>query len=223
MGDVQCSRLKVELWFYLYSQVTQISSDMAEIIERLHKAGYIVSLMSNTYDIHAKSNELKGFYDMFDHVFLSNEIGLIKPDMDKYKHVLNNLDTKPKKCIFIDDKIRNLFPAQKLGIIVLRFQSFDAFKEKLNELGIEELTPNLRKDILKQYERYKTKKKEYKKVKKEYKKAKKEYMKKLKNKKKSEKRRLEYQKKRGIYRKVKEEFALEKKMKKELISKIDAD
>ena len=95
----------VELWFDLYSQVTNLSLDMAEIIERLHQADYIVSLMSNTHDIHAKSNFLKGFYDIFDYVFLSNEIGFIKPDMDKCKYVLNKLDTKPKKCVFIDDKI----------------------------------------------------------------------------------------------------------------------
>lgn len=50
----------VELWFDLYSQVTNLSLDMAEIIERLHQADYTVSLMSNTHDIHAKSNFLKG-------------------------------------------------------------------------------------------------------------------------------------------------------------------
>ncbi|MFW9783949.1 MAG: hypothetical protein ACFFFB_16810, partial [Candidatus Heimdallarchaeota archaeon] len=48
----------VELWFNLYTKVTHLSLEMAEVIERLHKAGYIVSLMSNTHDIHAKSNEL---------------------------------------------------------------------------------------------------------------------------------------------------------------------
>ena len=64
----------LELWFDLYSQVTHFSSEMAEIIERLHQAGYTVSLMSNTHDIHVKSNMLKGFYDAFDNVFLSNEI-----------------------------------------------------------------------------------------------------------------------------------------------------
>ena len=35
----------VELWFDLYSQVTTFSLVMAEIIERLHQAGYTVSLL----------------------------------------------------------------------------------------------------------------------------------------------------------------------------------
>ena len=209
----------VELWFDLYSQVTNISSEMAEIIERLHQADYIVSLMSNTHDIHAKSNYLRGFYDIFDNVFLSNEIGFIKPDMDKYKHVLKKLDTKPKRCIFIDDKIRNLVPARELGIIVIRFESFDKFKKQLNELGIGKISRDLRQEIKKRYKKYKKTKKEYKKAKKEYKKARKEY---LKKKGKSLKRRMAYQRKRSHYRKKKAEYKKEKdKKKRDLVTKLE--
>ncbi|MFX1502518.1 MAG: HAD family hydrolase, partial [Promethearchaeota archaeon] len=181
----------VELWFDLYSQVANISSEMEEIIERLHKADYTVSLMSNTHDVHAKSNYLRGFYDIFDNVFLSNEIGFIKPEMAKYKYVLKKLDTKPKKCIFIDDKIQNLVPARELGIIVIRFESFEKFKAKLNELGIGDISKDIRHKIKKKYKKYKKTKKEYKKAKNEYKKAKKDYFKK---KGKAPKKRKEYQK-----------------------------
>lgn len=208
----------LELWFDLYSQVAQLSLEMAKIIERLHQAGYIVSLMSNTHTIHAKSNLLKGFYDIFDHVFLSNEIGLIKPDMAKYKYVLKKLDTKPKKCVFIDDKIQNLGPAKELGIIIIKFESLERFKEQLNELGIGDIGKDLRYEIKKKYKQYKKKKKEYKKAKKEYKKAKKEF---LKKKDKSLKKRTEFRRKRAKFQKKKSEFKEEKKKKKkELITKI---
>jgi epoxide hydrolase-like predicted phosphatase len=210
----------LELWFDLYSQVSNISLDMAEIVERLHQAGYVVSLLSNTYDIHAKSNELRGFYDMFDNVFLSNEIGLIKPDLEKYKHVLNKLNTDPKKCIFIDDKISNLIPASELGIIVIRFESFKKLNLILNGLGILELSPNFRKNIKRQYEIYKTSKIEYYKAKKAYKKAKKAFLKHNRSKKKVRKNRLKYQKKREIYENKKQDYKNEKVKKKELIKKI---
>ncbi len=206
----------LELWFNLYSQVTHISSDMAEIIDRLHLAGYTVSLLSNTYDIHAKSNELRGFYDNFDNVFLSNEIGLIKPDMDKYIYVLKKLGSKPKRCIFIDDKISNLIPAHELGIIVIKFESLEKFKQQLNDIGIKD-----REEIKKKYESYKNKKKEYNKIKRKYKKAKKKYLKKRYRKKKSLKRRLEFQKKRAEYQKKKIEYQNERdKKKEELVSKV---
>ena len=202
----------VELWFDLYSQVTNISSEMAKIIERLHQADYTVSLMSNTHDIHAKSNYLRGFYDIFDNVFLSNEIGFIKPDMEKYKYVLKKLDTKPKKCIFIDDKIQNLVPAKNLGIIVIRFKSFEKFKKQLKELGISNLRKNLRQEIKRKYKKYEKTKTEYTKAKKEYKKAKKDY---LKKKGKSLKRKMEYQRKHSQYHKKKAEYKKEKLKKKE--------
>jgi epoxide hydrolase-like predicted phosphatase len=208
----------LELWFDLYSQVTQVSVEMAEIIERLHQAGYIVSLMSNTHDIHARSNMLKGFYDIFDNVFLSNEIGLIKPDMEKYKYVIKKLDTKPKKCVFIDDKIQNLVPARELGIIVIRFEDFEDFKEKLSELGIGEISKDLRLEIRQKYKKYKKSKKKYNKAKKEYKVAKKEY---LKKKGKPLKRKLEFQRKRAKYKERKSEYKKEKaKKKQELITRI---
>ncbi|NHJ24754.1 MAG: HAD family phosphatase [Candidatus Lokiarchaeota archaeon] len=208
----------LELWFNLYTQVTDISSDMAEIVERLHQAGFSVSLMSNTYAIHVKSNRLRGFYDVFDNVFLSNEIGLIKPDIEKYKYILRKLDTKPKNCVFIDDKITNLIPARELGIIVIKFESFEKFKEDLTNLGISKLSPNLRKEIKKKYERYKSKKKEYKKAKKEYKKAKKEYLKKNHSKKKTKKKKKDYQAKLDDYERKKAEYKKEKEKKKDLIT-----
>lgn len=208
----------IDLWFDLYSQVTNISSEMAEIIERLHQADYTVSLMSNTHGIHAKSNLLRGFYDIFDNVFLSNEIGFIKPDMDKYKYMLKKLDTKPKKCVFIDDKIQNLVPARELGFIVIRFESFNKFKEQLNELGIGNISRDLRHEIKKRYKKYQKTKKEYKKAKKEYKKARKEY---LKKKGKSLNRRMNYQRKSSQYRKKKAEYKKEKaKKKEELVTKL---
>ncbi len=207
----------LELWFQIYTMVTQLSTEMEEIIERFHQAGYIVSLMSNTYDIHAKSNELRGFYDSFDNVYLSSEIGLIKPNIEKYKYVLTKLNTKPKKCIFIDDKLANLIPARELGIIVIRFESLEKFKKQLNQIGIKKISPNLRHEIKKKYKRYKKARGAYKKAKKAYKKAKKEF---LKKKKKSLKRHREFQLRHADYKKKKEEYKEEKKKKKDLISKV---
>ena len=119
----------------------------------------------------AKSNELRGFYDIFDNVFLSNEIGLIKPDIDKYKYVLKKLDAKPKQCLYIDDKIQNLVPARTLGMIVVKFESLKKFREQLDCIGFSEVSERFRQEIDRKYKIYKMKKKQYKKAKKAYKKT----------------------------------------------------
>jgi len=208
----------LEIWFNLYSQLTDLSSELEEIIVRLRQAGYIVSLLSNTYDIHARSNLLKGFYEIFDNAFLSNEIGLLKPDLEKYKYVLKKLDTKPKKCIFIDDKIRNLVPARSLGMNIIKFESIENFKKLLNDLNIENINKNLRKEIRNKYKQYKLKKKEYKIAKKDFKEAKKDFLSKKKS---SLKRKIKYQEKQAVYMKKKVEYKEERKKKKEeLMTKI---
>ncbi len=167
----------LDLWFELYSMVTQLSPEMEEITERLRKAGFIVSLMSNTYGIHGKCNKLRGFFDLFDHIFLSNELHLRKPDIEKYKYILKELNAKEKECIFIDDKLMNLVPAKKLGIYVIQFKSFESFKKDLTQLNIQEIGEKFRKEIKKKYSQYKQSEKKLKHAKKEYEKAKDKYKK----------------------------------------------
>jgi epoxide hydrolase-like predicted phosphatase len=209
----------LELWFQKYSELTQISPEMEEIVERLHRAGYHVSLMSNTYDIHAKSNELRGFFELFDDVFLSNELKMRKPEIEKYKYVIKKLNTKPKNCIFIDDKLINLVPARKLGVSVIQFKSLRKFKKYLKELGISEIEHDLRDIIDVKYKIYKTTKKDYKKSKKKVKKLKKE-MKQLKKKKKKAHFKTTAKKLRYVESKLKKKksnYSKQKKAKKEVL------
>jgi epoxide hydrolase-like predicted phosphatase len=210
----------LELWFQLYSKFSHLSSEMRDIVQQLHQAGYVVSLMSNSFDVHVRSNELRGFYNMFDHVFLSNEIGLRKPDLEKYKYVINKLNTKPKKCIFIDDKLQNLIPARQLGMLVLRFESIEKFKQQLKDLGIKDLKQLSRHEIKKKYKEYRKVKKEFKKAKKAYKKAKKDY---LNTKKNSAKKKIDLQEKYNYYLKKKADYKNAKQKKKELVSRIQIE
>ena len=213
----------LDYWFQVYSDLIHLSPEMELIVERLHKADYHVSLMSNTYGIHARSNELKGFFDLFDDVFLSNELKMRKPDIEKYKYVLNKLDAKPKETIFIDDKLINLVPARKLGINVIRFESFEQFQRYLSDLGIEDLTSDSRYKILEKYKIYKTLKEELKQSKKDVKQVKKE-LKKLAKHDHNRTYRKMYRKSEkqlqlgiSIYEKLKHEFKKQKKIRKEYL------
>jgi putative hydrolase of the HAD superfamily len=213
----------LEFWFQKYSELIQISPKMEEIVKRLHRAGYHVSLMSNTNAIHAKSNELKGFFDLFDNVFLSNELKMRKPDIEKYKYVLKKLNSKPKEAIFIDDKLMNLVPAVKLGINIIRFESFIQFKRYLSDLGIDEITKGTRDDISKKYKVYKSSKKTYKKSKKDVKLIKRE-LEKLKRERKMpvyktiyRKLEKELQFRAYVYMKKKNDFKKQEQIKKEYL------
>lgn len=202
----------LELWFQLYTEVTKLSERMAEIVKRLQISGYTVSLMSNVYDIYAKSNELRGFYDVFNHTFLSNEIGLLKPDVEKYLYVLEKLEAKPKECVFIDDKLRNLIPAKELGIIIIQFKNFEQFQEHLKDIGIGELREDLRSKIVLEFKQYKRSKKEHKRLKIDYKRAKQNF---FSNRGWTAKREEYFKKKRAEYLERRKEYKRMKKIKKE--------
>ncbi len=207
----------LELWFQLYSKFAHLSEDMKEVVENLHDAGFIVSLMSNTFDIHAELNELRGFYDLFDNIFLSNEIGIRKPELEKYKYVLRKLKTKPRYCIFIDDKMANLIPARQLGIYVIKFESIQKFKGQLKDLGLKDISDMSREDIKLQYKEYKLRKEEFRKAKKKYKKIKKEF---LKTNKDASQLKIDHQLKFDEYMIKKAEYKKAKLSKKKLVSRI---
>ncbi|KAJ3208103.1 hypothetical protein HDU82_002955 [Entophlyctis luteolus] len=56
---------------------------------------------------------------MFDEYFESSVIGLRKPDIRIYTHVLNSLRVRAEECVFLDDIGANLKAAQGLGITTI--------------------------------------------------------------------------------------------------------
>ena len=74
------------------------------------------------------------FLGAFDRYFLSNEMGLLKPDPTYFQYILDELQTPPSDCIFIDDRSENVLSARNLGINGLVFESIDKLKSDLFEI-----------------------------------------------------------------------------------------
>ncbi len=86
---------------------------------------YRLFLLSNTDAIHIATFEKKvgtsfysDFYQCFEKVYFSFEIGMRKPDTDIYNYVLDLNGLQPKQTLFIDDKKENTDAAAALGIQV---------------------------------------------------------------------------------------------------------
>jgi glucose-1-phosphatase len=95
-----------------------------EFLERLsHK--YKLFLLSNTDEIHIAKFEHKmgytfarEFYQCFEKVYFSFEIGFRKPEPEAFKYLLNKHGLNPKRTLFIDDKKENTDIAASLGMYV---------------------------------------------------------------------------------------------------------
>ncbi|MGF1460799.1 MAG: HAD family hydrolase [Leptolyngbyaceae cyanobacterium] len=90
------------------------------------KQTYHLSLLSNTNPAHyQKLRDRYHFYEPFDAVFLSHELGLMKPDLAIFQHVLTQLRVIPDAVAFFDDGAQNVAAAQKLGIQAYQVHSPD--------------------------------------------------------------------------------------------------
>ena len=94
-------------------------------IEEYKKRGYRVLFLSN-YSDYVRSANMKAldFVSKFDGGIWSCDVKMIKPDINIYLKMINDFNLIPEQCLFIDDKISNLIPADKLGIKCVHYNSY---------------------------------------------------------------------------------------------------
>jgi len=74
-------------------------------------------VLSNTNQLHwSQQPDSEIIQEMFDHQFLSFELGMVKPDRELFDHVVGVLDMAPSKVIFVDDNEPNVQAARSAGI-----------------------------------------------------------------------------------------------------------
>lgn len=110
--------------------------DSLEIARRLKDQRLGTAILSNTVKSHAQYIKSQGLFEHFDHVILSYEVGLAKPDPRIYELTLERLGVEPAQAFFTDDREENLKPAQDLGIEVVLFESSDQLRSDLGKLGL---------------------------------------------------------------------------------------
>ncbi len=90
---------------------------------------YRLFLLTNTDEIHISKFEHKvgvsffsDFYQCFEKVYYSYEMGMRKPDASIYSYIVNKHDLSPKRTLFVDDKKINTDAAASIGINVWNLQ-----------------------------------------------------------------------------------------------------
>ena len=108
-----------------------------EIIDYLQslRPRYQTVLLSNAWDNLRKILVTTWkIADAFDEIFISAEMGIMKPNPKIYEMVLEKLDVPPEETVFIDDFIQNIEAARKLGMHGIHFQDKDAAMAELRAL-----------------------------------------------------------------------------------------
>jgi putative hydrolase of the HAD superfamily len=86
---------------------------MYEMLRAARAAGAATCLVSNSW---ANEYPREGWDTAFDHIVISGEIGMRKPEPRIFQHALSLVGLTADQCVFIDDIEANVSAAQRLGL-----------------------------------------------------------------------------------------------------------
>jgi putative hydrolase of the HAD superfamily len=124
-----------ELWAADLRSWMSINPDTVDVLADLQAGGTPLALLSN-------ANQDLGSYfrygplgDFFPNVYVSGELGVIKPFPEIYQHVLTDLKITPAETVFIDNRTDNVAGAEALGITGHVFTSPGSLRAFLRSLA----------------------------------------------------------------------------------------
>jgi HAD superfamily hydrolase (TIGR01509 family) len=77
-----------------------------------------------------------GFLDQFDGIVVSGEEGLLKPEPEIYRLLLDRYDLAAGDCLFIDDVSDNVEGARAIGMQAYQFENAAALRAELSRHGL---------------------------------------------------------------------------------------
>ena len=122
------------------SLLLDIPKERIKLIQRL-KTNYRLFLLSNTSPIHVKATNqilekatgVEKLDDLFEHIFLSYEMWVMKPDRQIFEMVLSQADIKAEETLFLDDNADNVKASLDMGIQTIHVQKPVSIVEYLRE------------------------------------------------------------------------------------------
>jgi len=121
----------VKYWLKIAGQPKK---NLNTVINKI-KERFTLALLSNTNEAHITSlKENYDFLEKFDNLFLSYEIGLLKPDPEFFLHAVKFYNASPKDFIYFDDIISNVEAANSIGMHAYQVFSPDEILSITNTL-----------------------------------------------------------------------------------------
>ncbi|GKX55808.1 phosphatase [Leminorella grimontii] len=122
-ADLLCEEMEMPLSFAQFAEGWQAifidqRDDTLAVMQRLRQEGNQVVILSNTNALHCSYWPAR-FPDVgasADRIYLSQELGMRKPEVDIYLHVLRQEGAKPEDALFFDDHRDNVLSARSIGL-----------------------------------------------------------------------------------------------------------
>lgn len=119
------------------NSVTGMKAEVVDLFYTLKEKGYPVYGLSNwSAETFPLVREQFTFLNDLDHIVLSGEVKMIKPEPEIFHYLLSHIPESAEECLFIDDSLANIETAQRLGFETVHFQSAEGLAEKLKHHGL---------------------------------------------------------------------------------------
>lgn len=120
----------------IFSEIFWENVELTKLLPDLRK-NYNLFLLSNTNIIHRKFGwDHYNFLKNFNKLFLSYEIGHVKPEEEIYKFVINEIKLNPAEVLYIDDIEEYVIAAKNLGWNAVQFKSNEKLIEDLKNFNV---------------------------------------------------------------------------------------
>jgi len=131
LDTLQISRDKKHLLEEVFNERAYIDEDLLKQIVEMSRE-YKIGLLSNySNDLRPRIEKEWAIGSVFDEIIISCEVGMIKPDTAIFHLMLDRLDVKADESVFIDDRIKNIDGAKKIGLHTIFFTSREQALEEL--------------------------------------------------------------------------------------------
>jgi putative hydrolase of the HAD superfamily len=124
------------LWAADLRSWVSVEPEVVGIMAALHAAGTRLAVLSNAgFDY----SLLRGspLAALVERIFLSAELGLVKPDPAIYLAVANELGIPPEQIVFVDNKASNVAGAESVGMTGHVFTDADSLRAFLAALATD--------------------------------------------------------------------------------------
>lgn len=93
--------------------------NLLRVLRKTHKTG----LISNAWNDLRNWLAVNQIEDAFDHLTISAEVGIAKPDARIYQFALDQLGVKPAEAVFVDDVEKNITGCEAIGMHGILFRN----------------------------------------------------------------------------------------------------
>ena len=124
---------------FYYIKATQIPIYQSQdLLEHAQQAGLrVFGLTDNIKEIVAHLRQQYDFWQWFEAVVVSAEVGMMKPHPEIFQYLLQHHQLHADETVFIDDHLPNIAAASSLGMHTIHFVDAEDTARQLQLLGVK--------------------------------------------------------------------------------------